>query len=113
MENKVRGWIEVVQDFVGLVGTALATPKGQELMDEVLQMLELPDLLPGIDGLESDNSATPAQVSGQDVLSVIQKSRGVAFAQRDAEAETVPASQPQPLTHAQIKAIRAAKKAQQ
>ncbi len=69
--NKPRAWAEIVQDIFAIVFEILAMRKFQELLDELLQVLDLPDLLPGIDGLQSDDevpASAPAAASPQDVM---------------------------------------------
>lgn len=53
--NKPRAWLEIFRDIINLMLSALATPAGLELLDELGQVLDLPDVFPNVDGLQSDD----------------------------------------------------------
>lgn len=61
MNTKSRGILEVLKDVFFLVWMALMSPKGIELIDEIFDLLDLPDPFPDVNGLsfEDDEPTEP------------------------------------------------------
>lgn len=107
METKTRGWLEVLTDGWTLIMTAVSSPKGLELLDEIADLLDLPfDPLPNVDGLSFEDDA-PKNATDAAVLNAMHQAGAVNVQVDPAQPNTAKAP-----THAEILARRRAKATQ-
>lgn len=73
----MRIWTEILGDLFALVWNAIRTPKGIELLDELAQVLGLPDVFPNVDGLQSDDKPADARSGPQGYSAAYSPPEGV------------------------------------
>lgn len=122
MDEKTRGWSEVFNDALSLVWTAFTSPKGLELLDGIVDLLDAPiDPFPNVQGLSFEDDVPKPTVDDilrqSGALTETQYQAQVAAATRAAQvaraaqasATPIQGETPKAQTHAEILARRRAK----